>query len=96
MQYDIHRLPGDVLVVDLQTDLINIGTRVVAPLVPQGARAIPLPALEPVVRMDGVAYLLLVSEMSALPARLLGPAVGDLRHEEYVIRRAVDMVFTGI
>lgn len=96
MQYDIYRLAGDVLVVDLQSDLIDIGTRVVAPLVLKTARPVPLPTLEPMVLFNGHPHLILVSEMTAISARHLGPAIGDLRREEYMIRRAVDMVFTGI
>ncbi len=33
-QFHVYRVPGDRLVLDLQTDLIETGTRVVAPLIP--------------------------------------------------------------
>jgi toxin CcdB len=96
VQHDVHRLSSGVLVVDLQTDLVDIGTRVVAPLVPKTQARAPLPGLEPVLNFDGQPHVMLTSEMTALPQRLLGPTIGDVREDSYTILRAVDMVFTGI
>ena len=52
-QFDVYRLAGGLLVVDLQTDLIGLdATRVVAPLREAGAYA-SFPGLTPAVEIDG-------------------------------------------
>ena len=95
-QFQVYRLPGDMLVVDLQTDLIDTGTRAVAPLIPLEGGPRPLSGLEPVVKVDSVAYALHTAEMAAVPSALLkSPAVADLRGEDYLLRKALDMVFSG-
>jgi toxin CcdB len=95
-QFKAYLLPGDLLVLDLQTDLIDTGTRVVAPLIPLATGPRPLPRLEPVLTIDGVAYALHTAELAAVPSGLLnGPVVADLKGEDYALRRALDMVFSG-
>ena len=81
---------------DLQTDLIDAGTRVVAPLVPAGEGPRPLTRLEPVLSVEGVDHVLRTGEMAAIPAALLPrEPVADLRAEEYRLRNALGMVFSG-
>lgn len=95
-QFQVYRIANGLLVVDLQTDLIHTGTRVVAPLIPLATGPRPLPRLEPVVTIGDKAYALHIAEMAAVPATALqGPPLADLRAEDYALRRALDMVFSG-
>ncbi|MGG7567861.1 CcdB family protein [Rhodovulum sp. DZ06] len=94
-QFHVHRLPGGRLALDLQSDFIDTGTRVVAPLVALDGGPTPLPRLEPAVEVAGVAYAVHVAEMAAVPSAMLGAAVADMTGRDYEIRRALDMVFSG-
>jgi len=95
-QFQVYRLAGGGLVLDLQTDLIDTGSRVVAPLVPisDGPRVIG--RLEPVVEVQGADHALHTAEMAAIPSMLLkGQPIADLSGSDYEIRGALDMVFSG-
>ena len=81
---------------DLQTNLIDTGSRVVVPLflATSGPRAIG--RLEPVFMIDGAEYVLHTAEMAAIPSALLkGAPFADLTGADYEIRAALDMVFSG-
>ena len=81
---------------DLQTDLIDIGSRVVAPLVPTSSGPKAIGRLEPMFTIDGTPYVLHTAEMAAVPSALLkGASVADLSGSDYEIRGALDMVFSG-
>lgn len=95
-QFQVYRIADKRLILDLQTDLIETGTRVVAPLVSfiSGPKAIR--RLEPVFEINGAAYALHTGEMAAIPSALLkGPPVANLSNLDYEIRSALDMVFSG-
>ena len=95
-QFHVYRVPGDRLVLDLQTDLIETGTRVVAPLIPTASGPKAIGRLEPVFDIDGNAYVLHTAEMAAIPSAVLkGEPVADLTVSDYEIRGALDMVFSG-
>ena len=95
-QFHVYRVAGGRLVLDLQTDLIETGTRVVAPLVPAASGPKAIGRLEPVFEIEGAAHLLHTAEMAAIPATLLAtPPVVDLSRFDYEIRGALDMVFSG-
>ena len=95
-QFHVYRVPGDRLVLDLQTDLIETGTRVVAPLIPTASGPKAIGRLEPVFDIDGNAYVLHTAEMAAIPSSVLkGEPVADLSASDYAIRGALDMVFSG-
>jgi toxin CcdB len=88
-QFHVYRVPGGRLVLDLQTDLIETGTRVVALLVPAASGPKAIGRLEPVFEIEG-------AEMAAIPSALLkAPPVADLSRFDYEIRGALDMVFSG-
>ena len=96
VQFRVHRLPGGPLVLDLQSDLIDAGTRVVAPLIAVAEGPKPLTRLEPVFEIDGAPHALHTAEMAAVPSALLRAApVADLTDRDYEMRRALDMVFSG-
>lgn len=95
-QFHVYRVPGDRLVLDLQTDLIETGTRVVAPLILVASGPKAIKRLEPVFDIDGATYVLHTAEMAAVPSALLkGEPVVDLSASDYEIRGALDMVFSG-
>jgi toxin CcdB len=98
VQFCAYRLARGELVLDLQSDILShLPTRIVAPLVPESPGSDPpIGALEPVLEVEGTRMALLTTEMMAVPARLIsGPSVASLADEDYVIRRALDMVFSG-
>lgn len=95
-QFQVYRVPGGRLVLDLQTDLIDTGSRVVAPLVPASSGPKAITRLEPTFTIEATAYVLHVAEMAAVPSALLkGAPVADLSGSDYEIRGALDMVFSG-
>lgn len=95
-QFHVYRLAGSRLVLDLQTDLIDTGTRVVAPLLPLSESPRPITRLEPVLAIDGRPHVLHAAEMAAVPSTLLGArSVADFSSRDYDIKTALDMVFSG-
>jgi toxin CcdB len=95
-QFHVYRVADGRLVLDLQTDLIETGTRVVAPLMPAASGPRAIGRLEPVFEVEGAAHVLHTAEMAAIPTALLNaPPVVDLSRFDYEIRGALDMVFSG-
>jgi toxin CcdB len=101
-QYDVYEHPGERLraeypfIIDLQTDLLSsLDTRVIVPL----RRAELLPAikrLNPSFTIDGINVVLVPTEIVAIRRSLLGPPVGSLGKEHFVITAALDLMLTGI
>lgn len=95
-QFHVYRIVGNRLVLDLQTDLIDTGTRVVAPLFPVSTGPRGISRLEPLVDVEGERYVLHTAEMAAIPKSVLqGKPVADLSDRDHEIRGALDMVFSG-
>ena len=95
-QFQVYRLTGGQLVLDLQTDLVQTGARVVAPLFRQAERPAAFTRLEPVLEIDGEPHVLRTGELAAVPEALVGGApVADLTARDYEIRGALDMLFSG-
>jgi|SRR6056297_697714 len=95
-QFQVYRVAGGRLVLDLQTDLIETGSRVVAPLIPLSSGPKAIRRLEPMFTIDGEDHVLHTAEMAAIPSALLkGKPVADLSASDYEIRGALDMVFSG-
>jgi toxin CcdB len=95
-QFHVYRVPSGRLVLDLQMDLIDTGSRVVAPIFPAASGPKVIGRLEPVFMIDGESHVLHTAEMAAVPSALLkGPSVADLSGFDYEIRGALDMVFSG-
>lgn len=95
-QFDLFRLKGGQLVVDLQTDLIGIeASRVVAPLREAGRYA-AFPDLTPSVELDGTAWIIRVQELAAIPGAELRECVGSLAHQRDALKRALDILIDGI
>jgi toxin CcdB len=95
-QFQVYRLAGGRLVLDLQTDLIDTGSRVVAPLIVVSTGPRVIGRLEPVFEVNGEGHALHTAEMAAIPSALLrGQPIADLSGSDYEIRGALDMVFSG-
>ena len=94
-QFDLYRLEGGQLVVDLQTDLIGIdASRVVAPLREAG-RYTAFPGLTPKIEVDGTAWIVRVQELAAVPGAELRVKVGSLAEHRDAIKRALDILIDG-
>lgn len=96
MQFYAYRLPDGICVLDMQSNVLShLRTRLVAPLVPEASER-PMAVLEPILHLEGVPMTLLATEMMTVPAKLLrGPPVGQFTDDDYAIRRALDMLFSG-
>lgn len=95
-QFDLYRVNGGQLVVDLQTDLIGIeASRIVAPLREAGRYA-AFPGLTPSVEMDGTALIVRVQELAAVPGSELREPVGSLADHRDALKRALDILIDGV
>lgn len=95
-QFDLYRLSGGQLVVDLQTDLIGIdASRVVAPLREAG-RYTAFPGLTPSVEIDGTIWIVRVLELAAVPGAELRTPVGNLAEHRDALKRALDILIDGV
>lgn len=95
-QFDLYRLRGGQLVVDLQTDLIGIeASRIVAPLREAGRYA-AFPGLTPTVEADGATWIVRVQELAAVPGSELQEPAGSLAHHRDALKRALDILIDGI
>jgi toxin CcdB len=80
---------------DVQTDLLNIATRVVVPLAYPKAFGPPAKRLNPLLKVDGETYVMVTSEIANLPTRELRKPVADLSSERDAIRNALDLLLIG-
>lgn len=95
-QFDLYRLKGGQLVVDLQTDLIGIAaSRIVAPLREAG-RYTAFPGLTPTVEVEGATWIVRVQELAAVPGAELRDRVGSLAEHRDFLKRALDILIDGV
>jgi toxin CcdB len=84
------------LLVDVQSPLLNeLTTRVAIPLSAASATAV-IDTLKPLVKLDGVPYLLVTSELAAISLRSLTTRVGNLEAHRFEIIAAIDFLLSGI
>src|SRR5688572_10578529 len=95
-QFDVYRLAGGELALDVQTDLLSgIQTCAVIPLLPIGEALVAHPRLNPVVRVEDESYVVVTQSMIALENRELSRPVANLDDRYDDIRAALDMIFLG-
>lgn len=95
-QFDVFRLKNGRLVVDLQTDLIGIdASRIVAPLREVGRYA-AFPGLTPQVQVEGMAWIVRVQELAAVPGAELQTPVASLASQRDALKRALDILIDGV
>lgn len=94
-QFDVYRLSGGMLVVDLQTDLIGLdATRIVAPLREEGAYA-RFPGLTPTVEIEERRWIVRLPEMAAVSAGELRTRIGSIGHARDALKRGLDILIDG-
>lgn len=100
MKNGVYRLPSGILVVDVQSDLLNpTSTRVVAPLIPSADLVGAQPSrLTPRFSIDGREFMLLPLQMAAVPLRELGhqPVRMLAEDEAYAVSGALGVLFEGV
>jgi len=87
------------LVVDVQADLLGVlQTRVVIPLSPfEFAKEEVLPRLKPVLEIGGERYVLMTTDIAALPVRSLGALVANIDAKyRKEITDALDYLLFGV
>lgn len=95
-QFDVYRLTGGELALDVQTDLLSgFQTRVVIPLVGPGEGLVTHPRLNPIFEIDGLPYMLATQSLIAIENRELGKVVANLDDRFDDIRSTLDMIFLG-
>ena len=100
MKNGVHRLDNGVLVVDVQSDLLNpTSTRVVVPLIPATILNGAQPGrLTPIFEIEGQRMMLLPLQMAAIPLREMStPPLRILTESEaYMVRGALGVLFEGV
>lgn len=100
MKHGVYRLPSGVLVVDVQSDLLNpTNTRVVVPLIASTDFAGAQPGrLTPFFDVEGQRVMLLPLQMAAVPLRELGQQPIRLLtdDEAYAVSGALGVLFEGV
>jgi len=95
-QFDLYRLEGGQLVVDLQSDLIGIkASRIVAPLREAG-RYTAFPGLTPTVEVGETTWIVRVQELAAVPGAELRDPVGSLADHRDALKRALEILIDGV
>lgn len=99
-RFDVYRFANNAapLVVDVQSDFLeSLGSRVVIPLVPSSAaEKEAAQRLKPIIEIDGRKYVLMTTDMAALPVRRLGDFVINIEAAyRKEITDALDFLFLG-
>jgi len=94
-QFFVYDIGQNRLVLDLQSDWVTFGSRVVAPLMRQQDAPRPMKILEPEFDLNNERFVLLTPKMTAVPESILTQPIADLSPFDYEIRRALNMVFSG-
>jgi toxin CcdB len=80
---------------DVQSDLVNIGTRLVVPLVLESAFGARLTRINPVLLVDGQRVVASVADLASVPLRQLKDKVADCSKHRSEIVAAVDFLLSG-
>lgn len=99
-RFDVYRFPSKStpLVVDVQSDILgDLNSRVVIPLAPVTKSAgEELPRLKPRIAVGGKSYILMTTDMAALPKNRLGTFVTNIGGADRDgISTSLDFLFFG-
>lgn len=95
-QFDLYRLRGGQLVVDLQTDLTGIdASRIMAPLREAGCYT-AFPGLTSPVEVAGATWIVRTQELAAVPGVELTDRIGSLSEHHDALKRALDIFIDGV
>ncbi|RKR03639.1 CcdB family protein [Maricaulis maris] len=99
-RFDVHPLKGSgvALVVDIQAHLLSeLPSRIVVPLLATAdLKRPPISRLEPILDIDGEAYLFATAGLGVQSANQLGTAIANVeaRHRDDIVN-ALDFLFQG-
>ena len=92
----VYRLSGGALVLDLQADAVESGSRVVAPLLPADQGRWQTSRMHPVLLVNGERYRLRTEALGAVKTHQLSrDAIADLSAAHDAVRDALDLLFQG-
>jgi len=95
-RFDVYGLRGGELVLDCQADLLrDLKTRFVVPLLPEAQAPRPAERLNPVFYFGGASYVMATQFAATVAAAELTDLIASLKHEEFAIVNALDMLLTG-
>lgn len=99
-RFDVYRFASKAapLVLDVQSDILSdLKSRVVVPLAPASeAGKEELPRLKPRIGVEGKDYILMTTDIAALPVGRLGEHVANVEAEfRDEITKALDFLFFG-
>ena len=96
-QFDVHPAFAEgTLVVDCQSDVLDdLATRIVIPLYPSDGLAWRFPRLSPEIRLGDENLILATPDMATVGVSDLGPVIGSVADQRYVILNAIDFLLTG-
>lgn len=99
-RFDVFEFKGEKvqLVLDVQADIFSdINSRVVIPLIPRKEAADEeAKKLKPVLRIKNQSYILMTTEISAVPLSMLGKCITNIEHmHRQEIVEAMDFLFQG-
>ena len=81
---------------DVQADLfVDLGSRVVVPLMRRAAVRVPMTRLNPLFTVEGKPVVMATTDIAAVPVGVLGPKVESLAAQASVILGAIDFLLTG-
>jgi toxin CcdB len=96
-QFDLFRTADGVLVVVVQSDLLEATrTRVVAPLLPAGAAGAPMRGLNPEIVVGGERLVLMPQLLATLTLAELGRPAGSIAGMRDEVTRAIDALLAGV
>jgi toxin CcdB len=97
-QFDVHRAEAEgALVVDCQSELLDdLKTRVVIPLYSSDTAAWNFPRLTPTIQFGEESFILATPDLATVATRELGPSLGSISDQRYVVLNAIDFLLTGI
>jgi toxin CcdB len=86
------------LLLDVQTSLLSdLHSRVVVPLTKSAAALQkPMSRLTPIIKVEGVAHLLVTYQLAAISESALGSPVADASEHRDAVIAALDLLLTGI
>ena len=99
-RFDVHKMKAQAdvpLVVDVQADFLeDLRTRVVIPLLPMADAKDEVAArLKPVVDVAGEPFVLMTTDLSAIPSSALGECVASIEQQRQLVIDALDFLFQG-
>ncbi len=95
-RFDVYRASSGTLLLDCQNDfLMDIETRLVAPLLPMAQVDWAMRRLTPVFHVDDVELVMMTPLLVGVPKRELGKRIASLADEQDVIMSAIDMLLSG-